>query len=155
MSVLRGVCGVVAIAALAAVLSGCASKQQIATHVETLERPPVANEMADVVARVTPADLAECKRLVEVPNALGAKLTLVGPLKPDARSTCVLMDALFRDRGKKIAAYTAPVRTEGLARLSGAKIFGCTMVLENGKVIVERGAPFKSRHGSMCHLMRP
>jgi hypothetical protein len=144
----------VAVLLVATMLTGCASKEQIATHVETTERPVVANEMAEVVARVTPADLAECKQLVERPSALGAKMTLAGPLKPNAQSTCVAMDTLVRDRTKKIAAYTAPVRTEGVARLSGAKIFGCIMVLENGKVTVQRGAPFKSRLGSVCHLMR-
>jgi hypothetical protein len=136
-------------------LVGCASKQQIATHMESVERPPVANAMADVVARVTPADLAECKRLVEQPNALGAKLTLAGPLRPNAQSSCVVMDSTWGGRSKKIAAYTAPVRTEGLARFSGARIFGCTMTLEEGKVMVKRGAPFSAPHGSMCSLIRP
>lgn len=145
-----------AIAMAAAVLSGCASKKQIVEHTEKIERPVVAKEMADVVARVSAADLAECKRLVEEPNALGAKLTLAGPLRPNAQSTCVIvMDTMFRDRSKKIAAYTAPVRTEGLATLSGAKIYGCMMVLENGKVTVHRGAPYKASTGSLCPLMRP
>ena len=147
----------VPVLAVTALLAGCASKEQIAKHMETIERPPVANEMAEVVARVTQADLRECKRLVEEPAGLGggAQFQLTGPLRPNAQSTCVAMDTLFRDQGKKIAAYTAPVRTSGLATFSGAKIFGCMMVLENGKITVLRGAPFKSRNGSMCHLMRP
>ena len=155
MNALRVSCGIAAVVVMAAVSSGCASKQLIAEHMETIERPPVAAEMADVVARVTEADLAKCKRIVEEPSALGGTMRLVGPLRPNAQSTCVAMDTMFRDRSKKIAAYTAPVRTGGVAIFNGAKIFGCMMVLENGKVTVQRGAPFKSRIGSMCHLMRP
>lgn len=155
MSGHRAFCIAAAVVVTAAALSGCASKQQIATNMETIVRPPVAKEMAEVAAHVTKADLAECKRLVEEPNALGAKLTLMGPLRPNAQSTCVSTHTIFRDRSKKIAAYTARVRTEGIAVFSGAKIFGCTMVLENGKVTVQRGAPFKAPVGSICHLMRP
>ncbi len=147
----------VPVVAVATLLLGCASKEQIAKHMETIERPPVANEMAEVVARVTEADLAECKRLVEEPGGLGGQaiFRLAGPLRPNAQSTCAAMDTLFRDRDKKIAAYTAPVRKSGLATLSSAKIAGCMMVLENGKITVQRGAPSGARHGSICHLMRP
>jgi hypothetical protein len=146
---------------VAAVLSGCASKEQIAAHSEW-ERQPVAAEMAEVVPHVTEAHLAECKRAIEsAERPWGTKVRLTGPLKPDARSTCVLtidnLGSLFRDSSKKkYTAYLAPMAMSGgFSALAKHTMEGCTMILEDGKVTVRPGAPVKARHGSPCHRFRP
>jgi hypothetical protein len=149
------ICG----AALALMVSGCASKEQRAdmeTQFDKSHRQPVVAEMNEVAKYVTAQHLAVCKAHIESQQTLfGLKFRLVEPLAPHAGSTCAAIPFIFAPEGVKRAAYLARAEPYGSPSVGGTQLKGCTMELKDGKIEVKFSVPLSvQQNGRYSHCSR-
>jgi hypothetical protein len=100
----------------------------------------------DITARiarsVTPAHLAECKRLIETAGGVFSR-KLIGPLTPNPVGTCaVTFRAFFQPPLQDRAVWAATATMSGgLMSKPADRTVSCVMRLENGRIIVDPNGP--------------
>ena len=121
-------------------------------------RAPFEQAMAEVVRRVTPEHMTQCRTHAEATLLMGGKVRLTGPLVPHMKSTCVYNEwkgwGLTATPGAH-AVYLASAEIDGVERLlSGRRVSGCVISLENGQIkVTNHAAPHVIHRTSPCHLL--
>ena len=99
---------------------------------------------ARIAKHVTPAHLAECKRLLETQSVgIGFTRKLLNPIAPNPVGTCaVAFRAFFQEPLQDRAVWGADATyTGGLLNTRKVGFASCVMRLENNKIVVDPDGP--------------